>query len=509
MAVTNPFSITWRDLTVGGSSDVYQINGPHTLQKTYEQFLLVFEVVVVATSYQDLYDRCTVLEDAFSTRLAGVEALTLSLDGNDWTYTNGSGLFNAEPTITKSGNPETDYGYARAYTIQIQGDLPDNSGGGLREFEALVSYDPSRRRTVTLRGQYFRSSEVDGVSQYLANIESTASTYLGFVDSDASWELVAEDYTIDRNSGDDALPQPHSCNFTRQYRELIYNQSIGSLDSANIRDHEVTFRAAETTASIGNEEGRQLRRVVAEFVGFVDKENSTDPAAIIEDEVLPFLRQEFDTEYQPAQWAMEDVRKGVDRTGNRLQVVAQFVFQPGGGVAVVDVSQSVGYREIRQIEYTPVHNGSELAAHADVGFTLLERTWDRSVRAVGTQRPLRRITEKAGGGDVGPWTEEVEGEQGPDNRDGNRINEQGWNIVSSVSASAPEWVGDVESGDRMRVVTLTESVVERYHEKPAGGAGGPTTPGGNSGGPITQGGGPPPPNPPTPPSNGFQTGGGF
>jgi hypothetical protein len=492
-AAANPLTITWKGTSVGGATD-YQLDGPYTIEKSYDRFLMVFDVVVVASDYEDLHQKSDALEALFSNRLAGDEALVIDIDGTAWTYTSGQTIFDAVPTITKSGDPQLDYGLTRTYTVKIEGQLPDDSGGGLREFQVLVAKDNTRRRTVTMQGQYFASSAGDATSRYLSNFDAEASTYLTFVDSSAAWELVDESYTIDRQPGDDALPRPHRCNFSRQYLEIIDEQALGQVDDPAIVDHRVTFTDIATWPLDSSEDAQRLRQVYAQFDCGVDVTVTKDLAGTYAAKVRPLLSERFASIYQPQQFAVEEQRVSYDRTNNRIAASLIFTYQASNATELVEVSETVTYEEDRNIEYTKPHNGDELAAYADPGTASVLRIWDRVAVAIGQQSPNWRISNPGGaqGGVISDWTQATAGVQGPDTRDATQIQESGWNVIKNRSSVTPQFIGDKEGAQRIEVSVLTEQIIERFHRKPtngtsAGGTTGPVT-GGTTTGPITQGG---------------------
>jgi hypothetical protein len=53
---------------------------------------------------------------------------------------------------------------------------------------------------------------------------------------------------------------------------------------------------------------------------------------------------------------------------------------------------------------------------------------------------------------------------------------EGWNIIASTSQVTPQWIGNPED-EQIAGQSLTETVVERYHRRPAAGpTRGPITP---------------------------------
>jgi len=225
MAIPNKFEISYGDITVGGTTD-YQLHGPYVLDKSFDQLRLVFDVIVTAESYADLKTVSEQLEDAFRARLTNGEELVISLDGFKWTYTAGESLLRPRSSIVKSGNPDTDRALSRAYTVTISGELPADAAvdNGLRDIELQVELSTSRQQTVTMRGVYTATDSGDAVANYETNADGVASSYLSAIDSQATWELVAESYSLDREK-DNSGPASHLCTFTRQYVQLLFNQS--------------------------------------------------------------------------------------------------------------------------------------------------------------------------------------------------------------------------------------------------------------------------------------------
>ncbi len=462
MAITNPLSITYGDLTVGGDSQVFLIHNPYRLQKAYLSLRLSFEVVVVAESYEDLYDRCTELEDAFSARY---KDLTITIDGNEWLYEYGVDLMNTVSTIAKSGNPETDRGFSRMYTIEVSGDLQTESGGGgLLHFDVNVSQGASRQKVVTFSGTFLPTEGSTAKDQYLSYFDSEASTQLSAIDSGATWELVDESYTFNRYQ--------HTLQFTRQYIELLEDQSNSGRDDASITDHRITFTDFSQYPGDSRESIYRLHRVIARYDCAVNiDETSDDPKDVFEDKVLPHIKELFQSNFEPKVFCIEDKNATFDSTARRISASVQFLYQTrDGSEDVVEVTQSLAYRESRQIDYTPVHNQDEFAAEADPGFASRERIWRRVVTVIGDEQPRRRIGERSGSGPAGPFEKAIEGDEAKlDSAGGNGgVRGDGWNIISNESEVTDQWIGLPGEDEQLKLSTLVEVVVERWHSRPSG-----------------------------------------
>lgn len=470
MALTNPFSITYGSRSVGGSSSTYQLHGPYVIDKSYGTFRLVFDVVVVAASFGGLQSASETLEDSFRKRLFDGESLSIDLDGNAWTYTAGTDILKVHASCTKSGNEVTDRGFSRAYTVTIEGEMPadDSRDDGLRDIEAHVTTNASSRRTVTLRGTYTAGSAGDAKTAYDNGGDDVAQNYLDVVDTQATWELVDESYSMDRES-DGSSPTPHLCNWTRQYVELLADQTRSQTDDDQIKDHRITFTDLHQFPGDSREDVGRLRRVAASYDCAVDATATTNLKSVYENKIKDHVRELFRTNFQPSQFGVEEERVAFDHTNNRVSVAVQFIYAPNGGEAIVEVAQALAYREARQIDYTPTHEEDELSYEADIGFATVERVWTRTVIALGEEAPKPRLLRKAAAGVVGKFTDTIGDDSGPDSRDSTKIEGDGWNVVGNMSQATPRWIGDPNADQQIRVTVLTETVTERYHKKPRNG----------------------------------------
>lgn len=453
MSVNDPFKIKYGSREVGGTSDIYLLHGPYVIDKSFTTLRLVFDVVVIGSSYSNLQSRADSLETDFRKR---DQTLLITLDASVWTYTAGTDILNSTASLAKTGDELTDRGYSRAYTCVIEADLPaDDSNTGLRDIEWNVEREPGRQRIVSVRGVYTALSGTAASVKYAAagGADAEASTFLTALSGSATYELEAETFTPDRND--------HLCTFSRQYVELLVNQTQGSLDATNIRDHRVTFTDLSQHPGDSAESIYRLRRVVGTYDCAVDIDQSTDLQAVFDSDIKNHIKELFRTEFTPQIFCIEDRRLSYDETTKRISVSIQFLYQTSGGADIIEVSQSLAFREARNIDYTPVHGGDEFAADADVGWAVLERVATRTVIVIGVEEPARRLGQKPKIGPAG----EIEGLEG-----GPNVVRDGWNIVQNTSQATPQWLGDPDE-EQIRVTVLTETVVERFHKLPTGGSG--------------------------------------
>ena len=449
-AVPNTFAITYGGLTVGGASSTLELHGPYVIERSHSRLRLVFDVVVVGESYEQLQSLSDSVETTFSSRDQSVE---IDIGGSVWTYTAGETILNSVSTCQKTGNRETDRGYSRSYACVVEGELPATDQDGLRELEVHTDYSASRQKTVSMRGLYTSIGTDSATETYAAEFDTRAGAILTTIDNVATWELVHEEHTQDRNDS--------TATFMRQYLQLLADQSTGVLDDEEIRDHRVSFvdlsqHPGDAQASI-----HRLRRVLARYDCAVDVDETTDVNTVAREKVLPHLIGLFSSNFSPSVFGIEEFSSGLDKTGSRVSLNVTFVYQKSGGSDVVAVTESYTIRETETLDRTPVHNGSPFAAYVDHGWCTRERVYTRNATVIGEQPPTSRIAvsmqarqaRRTGLPPLGPST-------GPG---GDSL--AGWTTVQNTSQSTTSWIGDPDFG-QLRLTMISETLVQQYNEVP-------------------------------------------
>ena len=486
-AVKNPFSITYGtseedQIKVGGDVAKYQLLGPYVIDKSFDTFRLVFDVVVVASSYEELHEFSDELELSFIRR---DETLVIDIDGNKWTYTAGTDpageydLLNVRSSISKSGDPLTDRGFSRVYTVVITSDQPAEpaTGSGLREFEVNVDYESSRQRVVTMRGMYTKKGKVSASAQYSASFgggkgSGEAYTILtGIGGASTTWELVDENFSRDRTDA--------TCTFQQQYVELLEDQGLVR-DDNKIKDHKIVFTDLSQFPGDALEDVYRLRRVLGTFDCAANIDVETDLDTIFTETVKPTIVRLFDTNFSPEIFTIEDMRNAFDETNKRISVTFQFLYvKANEGEDIIEISQSVAFRETRHIDFTPIHSTENpLGTYVDQGWNTLERIWNRTAIVKGGASPKIRISGTAMFGEL--WDEDHTAASQPEPPDdpkrkgkGPKVTPKGWNIMQNTSQVSDQWIGDPDfkeeagtKGKPFKVSVLTETVVERWAEDP-------------------------------------------
>lgn len=463
MVVTNTFAITYNGVTAGGSSATYQLLGPYTIERNYERIRLSYDVLVVATTQ----DQLRTLSEDLETALAERDAMfRITIAGTNWTFEPGVDVLNVVASIAKSGSPETDKSHSRSYTVNIEATTVETANEGLREISTVVNVDASGRSMVTFSGIYTAEDGVTASENYLDRADAVCAEWINTLrGGEDSYEMIDETFTPDRNN--------HICQWQRQYRQIVYNQSGGTIDDPRVKDHRVAFTDRWSQPGDSVEGVSRLRRVDASFdCAVVIAEGSPDD--LWDSVVRQFLLDEFTAAFSPSEFAIEESSASFDRTASRLMATMRIVYRPSSGTTVVEVAQSLTYRESRTIDYTPIHSARETDMYADAGWATIERVWLRSVQSVGDDYPRRRLFVEPGGRisstGAGPFSGQIAGVAGPDQGSGVRlVVKEGWNIVSSQSQVTEQYMGHPEYGQQFKVTTLNETVIERFNTAPQGG----------------------------------------
>jgi hypothetical protein len=210
----------------------------------------------------------------------------------------------------------------------------------------------------------------------------------------------------------------------------------------------------------------RLRRVMADYSCAIDIEQTTDLQSAYSGIVRDHIKELFDENFNPQVFAIEEERVGYDETSKRLNASLTIVYQSESGNPIVEITQSLTYRENRTIDYTPVHGGGELDMYADPGWATVQRVWDRTVIAIGDEKPAFRIAGSPSFLVAGDFGQAVVG--APDTLNTrSSVSGSGWNVISNESKVQDFYLGDPRD-EQMKLFILTETVVEQYNRQPSG-----------------------------------------
>lgn len=470
MPRASDLSISYGSFLMGGSTP-YRIHGPHIFEISNERVRVTADIVVLATTLEQLAERAQTLENALRSRQASIG---IRMGSVTWTFAAGSGVLNSTASARKSGNPEIDRGLSRGYTVTLEGELPAGDRSGLRSLSMGIEYSDARQRTVSFSGLY-TSLGSGAWQQYQSAFPREARTLLDLVDRQASWQLVGERATPDTFN--------HLCQFAQDWQEVIANQTQGRrLDSA-IRNHRIRFTGTNTFPGDARDDVSRLRYVQGSYECAVDVTETDDLQAVFEDKIRPHIVALFRDEFDPKRFAIEEISPSFELTGNRISATFRFLYQQRKGAEdIVELTQSVTIDEEAGDTYTPVHDGKRYAAYVDVGAALRLRYWRRTVKVLGAETPKERIGANPKAGPAGLFEQVLPGiTDRVDTGSERKIVSEGWNLVHNTSTAFHSFHGSKDGDEeQLELSGLEEIVVERYVEAPDSGAG--------SGGPPTTGG---------------------
>jgi hypothetical protein len=396
-AVTRELSVVYGSTTVGGGTE-YLLEFPLSIRKDYIDFEIRFPFVLTATSGADFASQIDAVEDAFREKNNRVQVLQ---DGNtlfDANPADNSG-FNTTAEISKIGTEGADSGRSRRYEVTIRGQLPADETGksGRQDSTIELGEDSARRQTVTISGRYTALSSNDARAQYDASIAAYASTVLTAIDSSATFELIDEMTTND--------DEDKNLDFVRVYREILYNQSSGTLDDTSIvsdviRVSRVEDRPGDTP--IGNP--KRLIQLNCTYTAWIDKTESTDLESKWENTIRGYLVDTVADSIQSGSKAV--VVSAPDYNFSENSISATLTIWARNGSSVIEMRKSTTYDTNFGIQVRNVHADDPFAAYEYQGPGERLITEEYEFKAFGFIQAqaleANGIDAVAGGGNQGP-----------------------------------------------------------------------------------------------------------
>lgn len=351
--VTRTFSITYAGVTIGGSSDYYLLHcdeaeAPMRLQITYPRLTLEAFVVCRSTTVSDFTTRADALETAFKTP-AGDLSYTFGSSTTSYSQSSNTGM-NAEPSIEKVGSIRFDSDRSRLYRIAVSITLPANASGqnGLREGSIDVRTEANGRKVVTISGAVTALSSSSAYAQAatcVAALVSSVTTALSITAEAVEPRSIRYD---DRNK---------VATFTHTLRELIFNDTAGSLDNAAIKNQQLTATRDETYP--GDQDGNgPPSRVSVAFSCAVDKTVTTDLVALWTGTIRPWLLAQARLIATSGSLALTEITPAYDRANNAISARVTLLATLG-----TTWGRRVTTRRSRRTatRLVPVHNGNPAA----------------------------------------------------------------------------------------------------------------------------------------------------
>jgi len=389
MTALRELSITYGAITVGGTSDVYQLDGftRHTVTDGVSDSFIEFDVVVIAASAAALAGRCAAIERVFRTPRKSLTVVQSGIPLIAVSHAAASGGFNTLPEIRKIGQ-EGDSARSRRYSLRVKFETPADtvSTSGLRESSVNVEYDAARIRTVTLSGVF---TAVPGTTsaraRYDAAIAAHASSVLSSLSVTTS-ELVGEP-TSEHDYDDKTI------RFARVYRELIFGQGTDAAsDDPGIVDQNLKVSrrefseersAASQIAAIGSSSVQALAVFDVRYEASIDSTVTTSLHTKYQS-IRSWLLGQIRTMFSQGQFALMSEKPEYHRDANRITVdiVAE---GPVGGQSMTKRIVSVTDRIVEPTVFRNAWDGDVLAAYIYEGHATVTRTITETYRRIGSE----------------------------------------------------------------------------------------------------------------------------
>lgn len=371
------------------------------LDKGYLDVTFQFDFIISQATDALFVAEIAAVEDAFRTprqRFTVTQGASTMYDLDPATNSG----FNAEPRILKNGDP-ADTGNTRRYSVGITIQLPADLSGQDGRQDALVRYNYScaKQLTLILEGTYTALASNGALAQYNASIDAYAASIIGGLSGTPDMELIKED--VDQDDTDKIVK------FRREYREIIHNQSSGTLDNTSIIED--TLRIRRETIGPGDSQGgeiiglgvdfsngaitgrsdqnfnvQRLIKLVAEYECCVDQTVTKDLKTLWDSTIEPFIISQIKEQFNTGSGALTLTGPEFNYSENLIRARIDFLGIPAG-------SKRISYekkQEVRVVFGTilvPVWDGDPLSKYQYPGprrviRTSTERSRDLGVGAV-------------------------------------------------------------------------------------------------------------------------------
>ena len=457
-AVTRELSLTWNGITIGGTSE-YEPHDAYSQRITYDAFDITLQVLVRADTAALFTAACVAFETAIRVRDA---ALAITLSGQSLrSFDPAAGTaFETFGDIVKRGNLETDSGRARVYTVTFRGRIPPPAGDNPKDERISISYDAERRAEITYNLTWSREGATSASSAYNSAKATYYASNNGAYLSGYTLKKVLERIEPDRTDSEARI--------TCTWRQLIDTATASALDHANIEDHTLQIQIDEPAPGDSSDRVVRLRTITCTFQGSINSEETTDLDTLWDGTILPHIESQVQALFSPRHLAQLNANPQYQPTSNRI--TASIVYEAAiGSTDLIASEVEVAFDEQSGIDFTPAWDGNPLSAYADEANSTRLRMTTSTKRVLGIVGPTSRL--KPGGSTFGAvGSVSTSGSAGRGNfglrpePGGSAANPNGWNLVSSRSGAKSIYKGTADVG--FWETTITDTIVERYVERP-------------------------------------------
>lgn len=315
------------------------------------------EFLITADSAANLVIACAAAETALSEINKN---LTVSHgSGAEYSYSHsGNTGFLARPHIDKIPN-ELATECSRAYRFSCEIQLPMTQYGGRRSGSFVVSYAPTRQRTVTFSVEYTATGAGSSETTYGSGAKSWATSVLG--DLGGVWELVSERLNEEQEN--------KILTGTLVYKEILFAQSASGTNHSSIVDCDATY-SVEFAQQVGGNQSCQYTAspraiVTISYSAKISRDAvaaATSIDAVWYSTVRPYLiNQAYAVlglgNYSQAGTGYVILRDNKSITPYGYGLVGSLSFLANSSSAILDFSERISIRENTGINDVPIWDG--------------------------------------------------------------------------------------------------------------------------------------------------------
>lgn len=409
--VPRELRVTYGSFVVGGASD-YQLDAGDdgrdvlTISTSPTQRVVSFSVLTADHATDAAFvAACSAIESAFRDRRQRLLIQQGPLFASTMLDTNTDLGFEQTGLAVKSGS-EQDTGRSRRYRVTITYGLPAShtvvfaGEAGLRDFSHVVTYLPSRVRTLLVTGTYTKLGSNSGTAQYQAQIDARVGAITTALTG--GWKLTDETY----KARDIAEAEVE---FTRTYEEeVLTGVAVLHLPtSPDIARQRFTIRVGKIAPGDSSPACLRLVDVVASYEAFLKKGTITDPMSWWRSTGRPHVLAQALAASGGSGGAIvgEDVTPSI----HSLAISAVLVLKVATGGDLLEHQISTTDSDEKPVRITPVWDGNPTSAHVTPApqvflRTIVEESLVRgsvSPPALGGAGGARRGAINPGGGLAG------------------------------------------------------------------------------------------------------------
>lgn len=466
--VDRELSVEYGDLTIGGTSTEYLLTDVHTIRAGFVTTAVEFTFVIQSGSggldqlVEDVEANFTTPDQDLVIRQGSNTLLSLKQSDN-------TGL-DAMPAIVKRGDV-ADTGTTRLYVVRIELGRPGNRAGveGLRQNTVTVSYDPSRRRHVTIAGEFTAFKTTAARAQYEAKIDALCNAALSALTG--TFELALETALSTVND--------KSATFSRTYDEVIFNQGGGGVANATIVRQLLTVSKRQDRTAPQSPDAQTWTTSQVTYDCWIDKTVTQDLPGQW-DSIRSFVISQARTALGGGTIVVMSEDPRYDYDNNRITATMLVATAPGEVISYTfTISDDVQMGEV----LVPVWNGKQLARYRYVGPGRYIRTVSETTTTAREMAMDEVGSAHAAGGALGQSAPSIGSIADDLNTDAT------WVLISRRVAKTPRIVG-IQANTQLLTEWNATSVYEKMEEvepgystggtNPPSGATTPSTPKGGS-----------------------------